>query len=288
MSLVGISASNGLASPQVLDLDLLNIPPVATIPVDSGRGSSADIVVAPSDPTIEIRDGRLFVSMELGFPNIDAAIDDLMDTKDFRLARIFKYRHGDLLHMHAEGGEGDTLDTRVALWIKNRITRDSHTHHFNVGVDLNWTPTTVHLDLDLGPKDGFPNQVEDRIQRELTSREPRFALSEDVQAMGIQIETLGFKGAAEEGSFAVTATLSAPVEILPSLLAGDFPALEDIIVPVQRDQVALNGSISPGGGGYTDPVHRRLHHRQGLRAFQETRLTRDVCAVAPSAGTCAG
>jgi len=31
---------------------------------------------------------------------------------------------------------------------------------------------------------------------------------------------------------------------------------------------------------------RRLHHRQGLRAFQETRLTRDVCAVAASAGTC--
>ena len=76
--------------------------------------------------------------------------------------------------------------------------------------------------------------------------------------MGVQIETLGFKGAAEEGSFAVTATLSAPVEILPSLLAGDFPALEDIIVSVQRDQVALNGSICPGGGGYTDPVHGRL------------------------------
>lgn len=258
VSLVGISLSNGLAAPQVLDLDLLYIPPAVTIPVDSGRGSSADIVVAPNGPTIEIRDGRLFVSIELGFPNINPAIDELMDTKDFRLARIFKYRHGDLLHMRAEGGEDDTLDTRVALRIKNRITRDSHTHHFNVGVDLNWTPTTVHLGLDLEPKDGFPNQVEDRIQRELTSREPRYELSEDVQALGIQIESLGFKGAAEEGTFAITATLSAPVEILPSLLAGNFPALEDIVVPVQRDQVVVNGSNCPGGGGYTHPVHGLL------------------------------
>jgi len=231
VSLLSLGVTSVLASPQKLDLNIIGIPDSITVPVDSGRGSSADIVVVPSDPMIEVREGRILVSAEIAFPNIDAAIDALMDTNDFRIAEILKYRHGDLVHMRAEGEAGDVLNTRVALRVKNRITRDSHTHHFNVDVDLNWTATSIHLGLDLGPKRGFPNQAEDAIQRELTNREPRFELSQEVQNMGICIEALGFKGAAENGTFAITATLSAPMEILPSLLMGNFPDLDDIFVP---------------------------------------------------------
>jgi hypothetical protein len=236
---------------QSVDLGLLGLSDAVVVPVDSGRGSSAEIVIEPKDLTLEMRDGRLFASVEVALPNIDAAIDALMDTNDFRVARYFKYRHGDLVHMHAEGGSGDVINTRLALRIKNRITRDSHTHHFNVDVDLNWTSTTVHVDLDLGPKDGFPNQIEDAIQSELSKREPHFALSQELQDMGLQIESLGFKGAAETGTFAITAKLSAPVTILPSLLAGNFPTVDAIFVPIEPKVVSSAGrSYCPGGGGY--------------------------------------
>jgi hypothetical protein len=129
VSLISLDVTTVPASPQKLDLDIIGIPDSITIPVDSGRGSSANIVVAPNDPMIEVREGRILVSAEVAFPNIDAAIDALMDTNDFRIAEILKYRHGDLVHMRAEGDAGDVLNTRVALRVKNRITHDSHTHH---------------------------------------------------------------------------------------------------------------------------------------------------------------
>ncbi|SFI93786.1 hypothetical protein [Jannaschia pohangensis] len=248
-------ATAALASgPLSIDPETLGLPTSHSIPVDSGRGSSATILVSLAGLNAEIVDGRIAAEITLALPNLDAALDRLLDTDDFRIKEIFKYRHGDMIHGRADANDPHILRTRFGLRIKNRISRDSHTHHGDIAVTVETDATTVGIDLRLGAKDGFPNWIEKAIQRELNRFATRHALAPELVAAGVRIEDVRFSGAAEDGTLGLRVSVSAPLAFLPKLVAGDLPAADALLVPVAKAPAPARRSQGCDhviGGGWT-------------------------------------
>lgn len=218
MSLVGLLS--WLAIGFELKPSVLNIRSNYILPLEIEKYGNSDLNIDLQSISVRMNfsTGRLENTLEIGLPNLDPAVDRLMDPPHRRnLNRYIAYIRGDLTHATASES-GDSVDVRVWLRLRNRVISDNFSKNFNFFVTTEPAVSGIRLVLKLAKKDGFSDNLETRIQEEIDAQDLTYNFPNELSDAGLLFKSMRFTGTSADGSFKVSVVLTAPLTSVPSLI----------------------------------------------------------------------